>query len=165
MSESIQTTLSEDGDCLVFSVPMKFRRRGGRKEIIVPAGMEGAAAEEERRNEGLALTIARAHRWRDLLESGRYATVGELARAVDVDNSYLARMLRLTLLAPDIIEAILNGTEPDGLSLKKLYAMPTGWEEQRSTLGRRKGTLLSGNAQEGHPLSPATDEIGHVHRY
>ena len=51
-----------------------------------------------------------------------------------VDNSYLARMLRLTLLAPDLIEAILNGTEPDGLSLENLYRLPAEWEEQRREL-------------------------------
>jgi hypothetical protein len=52
-----------------------------------------------------------------------------------VDNSYVARVLRLTLLAPDLIEAILEGTEPDGLSLEKLYRLPDDWEEQRQTLG------------------------------
>ncbi|MCJ7752264.1 MAG: hypothetical protein MUQ65_14450 [Armatimonadetes bacterium] len=129
MSEAAQVTLSPDGDCLIFRVPLKMRRRGGRKQIIAPAGMEGALADEERRNEGLALTIARAHRWRDLLESGRYTTIGELARDVRMDNSYLARMLRLTLLAPDIIESILKGTEPDGLSLEKLYGLPAPWDE------------------------------------
>ena len=54
----------------------------------------------------------------------------ELALDAGVDNSYMARVLRLTLLAPDIIESILNGTEPDGLSLQKLYEAPVIWEEQ-----------------------------------
>lgn len=52
-----------------------------------------------------------------------------------MDNSYLARMLRLTLLAPDIIEVIIEGTEPDGLSLEKLYGAPAAWEGQRRLLG------------------------------
>ena len=81
------------------------------------------------------MTVARAHRWQELLESGRYASIRELALDAGVDNSYLARMLRLTLLAPDLIEAILDGTEPDGLSLEKLYRVPTSWQEQRRVLG------------------------------
>jgi hypothetical protein len=79
--------------------------------------------------------VARAHRWRDLLEEGRYAGIGDLARAVGVDNSYLARIPRLTLLAPDLVEAILDGEESDGLSLERLYRMPVGWEGQRRLLG------------------------------
>ena len=51
-----------------------------------------------------------------------------------MDNSYLARLLRLTLLAPDLVEAILEGNEPDGLSLEKLYRLPDEWEEQRRLL-------------------------------
>ena len=65
---------------------------------------------------------------------GRYGSVRELALDVGVDNSYLARLLRLTLLAPDIIEAIIDGTEPDGLSLERLYGAPMVWEEQRQLL-------------------------------
>jgi hypothetical protein len=136
VSEAARATLALDGDCLVVQVPLRIRRRAGRKEIIVPGGVDLAGADQVRTNQALAVTIARAHRWQELLESGRYASIGELARDVGVDNSYLARMLRLTLLAPNIIESILNGTEPDGLSLEKLYQAPTIWQEQRQVLGR-----------------------------
>ena len=80
--------------------------------------------------------VARAHRWRELLEAGQYPTIRALAADLGVDNSYVARILRLTLLAPDLIEAILAGTEPDGLSLEKLYRLPTVWEERRGALGQ-----------------------------
>jgi hypothetical protein len=134
MSEPAPATLTLDGDCLVVQVPLRVKRRGGRKEIIVPGGDDAAAAEQIRTNQTLAVTIARAHRWQELLESGRYASIGELARDAGVDNSYLARMLRLTLLAPDIVESILDGAEPDGLSLEKLYQAPVVWLKQRHVL-------------------------------
>lgn len=131
MTQVTDRTLTLEGDCLVVQVPLRIKRRSGRKQIIAPAGSETTNAT----NQSLALTVARAHRWQHLLESGRYPTIGELAREVGVDNSYLARMLRLTLLAPDIIESILDGTEPDGSSLNKLYQAPVLWEEQRRALG------------------------------
>ena len=135
MSEARGAALRLDGDCLVVQVPLRIKRRGGRKEIIAPDRGPDGSSLRSRTNEPLALMIARAHRWQALLESGRYASIRELALDVGVDNSYLARMLRLTLLAPDIIESILNGTEPDGLSLGKLYRVPDLWEEQRRILG------------------------------
>ena len=138
MSETAGATLRLDGDCLVVQVPLTIKRRCGRKEIIAPAGLDSAAG-QTRTNRGLAVMLARAHRWQGLLESGRYASIGQLARDAGVDNSYLARLLRLTLLAPDLIESILNGTEPDGLSLKKLYRMPLDWEEQKRILQEPPG--------------------------
>jgi hypothetical protein len=134
-------TLSAEGDCVVVRVPLVLKRRRGRREIITPAGMDGEVASPVTTNRGLAVLVARAHRWRELLEGGRYATVRELARDLGVDNSYVARVLRLTFLAPDIIEAILEGTEPDGLSLETLYRVPMEWEEQRRALlpGPRSG--------------------------
>jgi hypothetical protein len=129
-------TLSADDNCLVVQVPLRTEQRAGRREIIAPAGIDHPTSDRTPTNHSLALalTLARAHRWQRLLESGRYTTIGELAREVGLDNSYLARMLRLTLLAPEIVEAVLEGMEPDGLSLAKLYRLPVVWEEQRRAL-------------------------------
>jgi hypothetical protein len=115
MSERMQATLSADGGCAVIRVPLQIRRRRGRREIIAPAGMAEAVANQISTNRGLAVMVARAHRWRELLEGGQYPTIRALAHDLGVDNSYVARILRLTLLAPDLIERILAGTEPDGL--------------------------------------------------
>ncbi len=79
--------------------------------------------------------LARAYHWQELLDAGRYASVSELARALDVDRSYVGRILRLALLAPDIVEAIVEGREPSGLSLEKLMkGVPVVWEKQRELL-------------------------------
>ena len=120
--------------CVVVSVPLQTKRRRGRKEVIVPGGANSGASTQPSTNASLALTIARAHRWRELLEQGRYSSIRSLALALGVDNSYVARLLRLSLLAPDIVEAILDGTEPSGLSLEKLYRAPMEWERQRQEL-------------------------------
>ena len=135
MSETRRMALTATGDCLVVQVPLRIKRRRGRKEIIAPAGMAEAVANQISTNRGLAVMVARAHRWRELLEGGQYATIRALAADLGVDNSYVARILRLTLLAPDLIEAILAGTEPDGLSLEKLYRVHVRWDEQRIALG------------------------------
>jgi len=135
VSERVQATLSADGGCAVVRVPLRIKRQRGRKEIIAPAGIAEAEDNQIGTNRGLAVMIARAHRWRELLEGGQYPTIRALAADLGVDNSYVARILRLTLLAPDTIEAVLAGTEPDGLSLEKLYRAPMAWEEQRRVLG------------------------------
>jgi len=135
MSRHQRSSTVTGGECLVVSVPLTMKRRGGRKQVIAPDGRSPDAATPARTNASLELTIARAHCWRALLEEGRYTSVRALAQALGVDNSYLARLLRLTLLAPDIAEAILEGTEPGDLSLEKLYRAPVDWESQRRRLG------------------------------
>jgi hypothetical protein len=123
-----------DQAALVVSVPLTLKRRGGRKEVIAPEGGTLTTPVRPRTNASLALTLARAHRWRDLLEAGRFASIRGLALELGVDSSYVARLLRLTLAAPDFVEAILDGTEPSGLSLEVLYRAPADWEEQREAL-------------------------------
>ncbi|MBN1436610.1 MAG: hypothetical protein JW936_06025 [Sedimentisphaerales bacterium] len=87
-------------------------------------------------NHTLIEAVAKGHRWQAQLESGEYASMEDLAHAVGCDRTYVGRMLLLTSLAPDIIEAILRGDEPDDLSLEKLRKnLPARWDEQRTIYG------------------------------
>ncbi len=87
--------------------------------------------------EALVVALARAHRWQKLLDEGKFKSVSDLAREIGLDPSFAARLPRLTLLAPDIVEAILMGDEPSSLSLTVLTRqLPALWEEQRTESGR-----------------------------
>jgi len=124
--------LGEKDGRLVIHIPMQFRRRSGRKEILMPTGSDKRQPGQAPIYKPLAVAIARAHRWKALLEQGRFKSIAELAEAVDTDRSYVRRLLSLTLLAPDITEAILAGNEPSGLSLVRLTrGLPVRWDEQR----------------------------------
>ena len=119
--------------------PLAIRRRGGRKVVVAPDGgsTPGAAPARTRADPALVKALARAHRWKRLLESGRYGSLAELAAAEKIDRSYLGKVLRLTLLAPDIVEAILNGRQPTEIGLPMLLSASCGrWHEQRSTIMR-----------------------------
>jgi hypothetical protein len=92
----------------------------------------GVLALERRQDITLIKAVARAFRWRRMLETGRFATVKELAAAEKINSSYVSRVLRLTLLAPGIVEAILDGRQPDGMTLPALMEpLPVEWGEQR----------------------------------
>jgi hypothetical protein len=120
---------------LVIDIPMQMKKRGGRRCIIVPERLQTADTKHDY-SESLALAITRAHRWKELIDSGKFASISELAQAIGMDASYAARIYRLTLLAPDIIEAILDGNEPEGLSMRILsQPIPLDWHEQRALLG------------------------------
>ena len=116
---------------LTVRVPLAVRKpRGGRKLILTPGGMapRGASAADTT----LVKALARAFRWRKILETGRYGTIDELAAAERINSSYVLRMLRLTLLAPDIVEAILDGSHPEKVTLPGLMEpFPVEWEVQR----------------------------------
>lgn len=129
-------TIEERDGRMVVRVPMQFKRRGGRREIIVPEGLPVPGSTKASEPPPLMVAIARARRWLQFLEEGRYPTVSDLARALDVDRSYVSRLLRLALLAPDIVNAIVAGAEPSGLSFRSLiYKVPRSWVEQRKRLG------------------------------
>jgi hypothetical protein len=101
--------LSADGTSVTVLVPLTFQRRGGRKQVVGPSGSGLPASARLQPASALVKAIARAHRWQRMLESGDFTSIEELAAAARINPSYLARVLRLTLLAPHITEAILNG--------------------------------------------------------
>ena len=98
--------------------------RARRRDAWAPA--------KPRPDETLIRALARAHRWRRLLEEGRFRSAGEIGEAEGVTRSFVNRLLRLTLLAPDIQEAILEGRQAKAMQLEEVTrTMPSGWEDQR----------------------------------
>ena len=115
--------------------PDGWKRHGGRKVIIAPDHGDAWAPAKPRPDETLIRALARAHRWKRLLEGGTYRSAAELAEAEKVTRSFVNRLLRLTLLAPEIQEAILEGRQPKAMQLEELTgAIPSSWEEQRKAL-------------------------------
>lgn len=123
-------------------VPMTIRRRGGRKQIIGPdgapmrTGRESPGVETTSGDPALVKALARAFRWRRMLEDGRYASIRDLAATEGADRSYVARLLRLTLLAPDLVQGILDGQQTGGAnSIRPGMLIDDAWAEQRRALG------------------------------
>jgi hypothetical protein len=119
-----------DGEMPVVRIPMRFQRRGGRKRIVAPDGNEIAPSNKPQPGSTLVKALARAWGWQTLLDAGAYTSVTELAKAERINQSYVSQVLRLTLLAPDIVERILEARQPPDLAqLMKLF--PVEWGKQR----------------------------------
>jgi hypothetical protein len=132
--QASKTIVSKDGRTATVSIPVTFLQRGGRKQILAPPGAAPWSS-APRVDTALLKAIVRAHRWRQMLESGEYSSSAELAKAEKVNDSYLSRILRLTLIAPGIIEAILTGRQPSTLQLDDLLKpLPPVWEQQYAVL-------------------------------
>ena len=122
-------------DTLTVRVPLTLRRHGGRKLVIVPEGEGIPERPRATPDDTLLKALARAHRWKRMLESGQVRSLNELAEVEKINPSYLSRIYRLTLLAPDIVEAILDGRQPRTLQLADLMEdMPVDWERQREII-------------------------------
>lgn len=114
-------------ETMTLHVPFRIVKRGGRKEMQLPHGVRP----DRRTDSTLVKALARAFRWKRLLESGGFATVSELAEREGIAPSYLTRILRLTLLAPDIVEAILDGKQGPEVTLAQgLEPFPLAWQLQ-----------------------------------
>jgi hypothetical protein len=124
------------GRTLVVHVPLLSRRRGGRKFVVGPGGIAWTGQKVVVDNT-VVKALGRAHRWKAMLESGEYASLTELAKVEKINLSYLCRVLRLTLLAPAIVEALLDGKHVSQLQLSDLLRpLPIIWAQQRAILER-----------------------------
>lgn len=117
-------------------VPLKIRRAPGRKMVVTPVPATGANhAIPTRADPALVKALARAFRYQRLLDEGKYASITEMAAAEKIERGYLGSLLRLTLLAPDLVEVILDGRAPDRVALPALLEpAPLVWAHQREHL-------------------------------
>jgi hypothetical protein len=123
-------------DTLTIRVPLTLRRYGGRKLVIVPEGDGVPVRAKATPDDTLLKALARAYRWKRMLETGQVASLNELSETEKINPSYLSRIYRLTLLAPDIVETILDGRQPRTLQLADLMDdMPVEWDRQREMFG------------------------------
>jgi hypothetical protein len=122
---------------ITVQVPLSIHRRPGRKTIITPDGAPAfqPSSTPRRADPAMVKALARAFRWKRMLDTGRYASVSEIAAKEKIDRGYVGSILRLTLLAPDIVEAVLDGRQPAGLGLPALLKpFPAEWDRQRVEL-------------------------------
>jgi hypothetical protein len=112
-------------------IPMTFRRRGGRKLVISPTGEQHSPSVSRHIDDALLRSLVQAFEWKRMLDDGEHATIGDLAGAMRLNHSFVSRVLRLTLLAPDLVEAILDGRQTEVAQRQRLlHGLPDCWDEQ-----------------------------------
>jgi hypothetical protein len=118
-------------------VPLTIKRRHNRKLLIPPTAQ--SSSQEGGPDAPMIKTLGKAFYWKRLLDEGRYPTLTDMARAMKLEPGWVAEVLRLTLLAPDIVEAIVHGRQPRPLDLQTLRGrhdmLPRDWSQQRELLG------------------------------
>lgn len=127
-----------DGQRNVTFVPLMIKRRHNHKVVAPPHGAASATAATSQDLQMIKM-LGKAFHWQRLIDTGQYASGNELARAFKLEPGYVAEMLRLTLLAPDIVEAILDGRQPrhvyPHLIKGRIEHLPRDWSQQREVLG------------------------------
>lgn len=129
--------ISLDGSTIVISVPVNFTNKFGRRYMIAPSTEDDAPfTPPPRKDDALLKALARAHKWSQWLETGKVKKLDQLAADNDINPSYVSRIIRLNLLAPDIKEMILDGRQPRTLKLTEmLKPFPDDWQAQRRHFG------------------------------
>ena len=126
-------------------VPLAIRSQPGRKTVVTPIGQDGRAPTHTRADPALLKALARAFRYQRMLDEGQYASISEMASAERIERGYLGTLLRLTLLAPDLVEAILDGRQPQAITLPHLLKpFPLKWSVQPEALGLFRASARCG---------------------
>jgi len=116
-------------DTVTIHVPFRVVKRGGRKEMVLPDG----AAQARKPDNTLVKALARAFRWKRMLESGEFASISELAEREGIAFTYMARLMRLSLLSPELVDAVIDGRQPAHITLANLMdPFPANWKEQHA---------------------------------
>lgn len=136
----MQYHLREDENILSIRMPVCFKRRSSRKMIIAPPGagalLNNADLKATKPDQSFVDALVRAFQWQDLVDQGVYASPKELADKENIEVTHVYRLMRLTMLAPDIIEAVLDGTQPRTLTMQNIVrGFPISWKEQRALYG------------------------------
>lgn len=127
---NVASGITDDGRILAVRVPLTIRKRGGRKQVLAPEGA-GWGGSLPRVDNTMVKALARAFRWRRLLEKGVHLSIRDLAAAEQINPSYVSRVLRLTLLAPVIVESVLDGRIDPKLSIGEVMKpFPVEWDRQ-----------------------------------
>jgi hypothetical protein len=132
-----KSKIKSDGRTITVRVPISIRKRGGRKVILMPDGIEHNSSKlrYQQVDSAIVKALARAFRWREMLETGAHSTIKDIAEAEKIAETYVGRVLRLSLLAPDIVEAILIGNQSPQITLPLLMkSIPIEWIGQRRLL-------------------------------
>lgn len=126
----MRTETQPEPEILTVRIPMTLERRGGRKLIIAPEGST-TPVEPPKRDETMIRAIVKAHLWRRRIESGQAKSITDLAAQEGVTDAYVCQLLPLTCLAPRLVEAILDGRQPQGLKLGQLKSeVSESWNDQ-----------------------------------
>lgn len=131
--------IKSDGRTITVRVPIAIRKRGGRKVVLAPDGTQTDPnmLHCQQPDNAMVKALARAFRWREMLENGVYATIKEIAEVEKIAETYVGRILRLSLLAPDVVEAIMTGRQLPDVTLDLFVrSFPMEWEYQRDILSR-----------------------------
>ncbi len=133
-----QAGTASGGDALTLRVPARLKLCSGEMRLVIPLGQ--ARDLRPRPNATLIKALTRAHRWKERLFTGGAPSTSAIAKEECVTERYVSRIMRLTFLAPDIVEAILDGYQPTDLELERLMkGIPVSWDAQRRALGFSRG--------------------------